>query len=150
MKKVLLVIFCLVYSFSSSAQTGETDAIKATINGLFDAMRKGDSTELRRAFAPKSILQTIVKRNGVTEVRSESPDSFIKAIGTPHEKVYDERITFDNILLDGNLASVWTSYQFYLGDQFSHCGVNSFQLVKLSEGWKVVHLIDTRRKDNCN
>ncbi|HUH33176.1 MAG TPA: hypothetical protein VLZ28_04430, partial [Daejeonella sp.] len=60
------------------------------------------------------------------------------------------RITFDQVLIDDNLASVWTSYQFYIGDKFSHCGVNSFQLVKGKEGWKIVYLIDTRRKENCN
>lgn len=54
-----------------------------------------------------------------------------------------------NILIDGNLASVWTDYKFYIDDQFSHCGVNSFQLFKGKDGWKVIYIIDTRRKENC-
>lgn len=33
--------------------------------------------------------------------------------------------------------------------KFIHCGANSFQLARLSGEWKIVHLIDTRRKD-CN
>ena len=61
----------------------------------------------------------------------------------------DERISFSNVLIDGNLASVWTLYEFYYKGQFSHCGVNSFQLVKSNNEWKIQYIIDTRRKDNC-
>jgi len=57
---------------------------------------------------------------------------------------------FAKILIDSQLASVWTDYKFYIGDKFSHCGVNSFQLVKLNDGWKIVYIIDTRRKEGCN
>jgi len=60
-----------------------------------------------------------------------------------------KKITFSNILIDGNLASVWTPYEFYFKGQFSHCGVNSFQLVKSNNEWKIQYIIDTRRKDNC-
>ncbi len=101
-------------------------------------------------FAKEMIMQTITKREGKVNVQSSQPAGFLKAIGTPHKEVWDERITFDQILIDDNLASVWTSYQFYVGDKFSHCGVNSFQLVKQESGWKIVYLIDTRRKENCN
>ncbi|HEY0898874.1 MAG TPA: hypothetical protein VGD90_06050, partial [Sphingobacteriaceae bacterium] len=65
-------------------------------------------------------------------------------------QVWDEQITFDAIQVDAGLASVWTSYKFYLGKNFSHCGVNSFQLVKMNGNWKITYLIDTRRKENCN
>ena len=61
----------------------------------------------------------------------------------------EERITFSSIHIDGNLASVWTPYQFYFQGKFSHCGVNSFQMVKENGEWKIQYIIDTRRKDNC-
>lgn len=117
---------------------------------MFDAMRKGDSTLLRTTFAPGMILQTIVNKDSKTEVRTQSPEAFLKAVGTPHDQAWDEQITFDAIQVDAALASVWTSYKFYLGKNFSHCGVNSFQLVKINGSWKITYLIDTRRKENCN
>ncbi|MBY0541864.1 MAG: hypothetical protein K2P75_00555, partial [Sphingobacteriaceae bacterium] len=87
---------------------------------------------------------------GKAVVRTESVNNFIKSIGAPHPEKYDERIQFTKILIDANLASVWTDYKFYIGDKFSHCGVNSFQLFKGDDGWKIIYIIDTRRKDNCN
>ena len=113
-------------------------------------MRKGDSTMVSSIFSTGMTMQSISNRNGKTTLKTDKPDGFLKAVGTPHTEVWDERIKFDQVLIDDNLASVWTSYQFYLGDKFSHCGVNSFQLVKQKSGWKIVYLIDTRRKDNCN
>jgi len=129
----------------------EEEGIKKAVNALFDGMRKSDSTLMRTAFNQGAILQTIIKtKAGTTEVKSTDLNLFINSIAKPHSSVYDERIVFTKILIDDNLASVWTDYKFYIGDKFSHCGVNSFQLVKVGNEWKIVYLIDTRRKDNCN
>lgn len=129
----------------------EEAAVKTTINLLFDGMRNSDTTMLKKAFATNNTMQTIVKtKDGKAVVRTESLANFIKSVGTPHSEKYDERIVFTKILIDDNLASVWTDYQFYIGERFSHCGVNSFQLFKGDDGWKIIYLIDTRRKDNCN
>lgn len=152
MKKYLLLISFALMLQIASAQISKTEeeSIKKVINTLFDGMRKGDSSMVNSAFNNKMVLQTIINREGNVQVRSEEPAGFLKAVGTPHQDAWDERITFDQILIDGNLASVWTKYKFYAGNKFSHCGVNSFQLVKGNKGWKIVYLIDTRRKDNCD
>ena len=133
------------------AQTtsAETADVEQTITAFFDGMRKGDSTAVRRTLAPGAVFHTIATKAGVTKVAPENPLDFLKAVGTPHPKVWDERITFANVLIDAKLASVWTPYKFYLGGTFSHCGYNSFQLVKLADGWKIAHVIDTRRKEKC-
>ncbi|QIX59901.1 hypothetical protein HER32_01310 [Hymenobacter sp. BT18] len=151
MKHLLLVAFLLNALPAAHAQksTSDADAAKKTITTFFEGLRKGDSTLVRSTLAPGVVLQTISNRGGKTQVLVESPKEFLKAVGTPHNAVWDERITFDKVLIDANLASVWTPYEFYLGTSFSHCGYNSFQLVKLAEGWKIVHIIDTRRKEKC-
>ncbi|HEX8427097.1 nuclear transport factor 2 family protein [Hymenobacter sp.] len=134
---------------TTAAATAEPEAVKKTIQTFFEGMRKGDSTLVRSTFAPGAVFHTIANRNGTTELRSENPSEFVKAVGKPHKEIWDERITFDKVLIDANLASVWTPYEFYLGSTFSHCGYNSFQLVKLAGGWKIAHVIDTRRKEKC-
>jgi hypothetical protein len=152
MKRLFLISFFALSGFTAFGQSTnlETEAVKKVINQLFEGMRKGDSTMVSGTFSKGMILQTISEREGKVQVKTDKPSGFLKAVGTPHPEIWDERITFDQVLIDDNLASVWTSYQFYVGDKFSHCGVNSFQLVKGNEGWKIVYLIDTRRKENCN
>ncbi len=148
----LFIILCITISKINAQNTAlEESAVKATITNLFDGMRTSDTTSIRKAFATKSIMQTIANnKEGKAMVRTEGIDGFIKSIGAPHPEKYDERIVFTKVLIDGKLASVWTDYKFYVGDKFSHCGVNSFQLFKGEEGWKIIYIIDTRRKDNCN
>lgn len=151
MKQFSIIIILMALGFGAMAQTNEEDAVKATINQLFEGMRNSDTTLIRKAFAKQNVMQTIVKtKDGKSVVRTESVDGFIKSVGAPHPEKYDERIVFTKVLIDANLASVWTDYKFYIGDKFSHCGVNSFQLFKGDEGWKIIYIIDTRRKDACS
>ncbi|MBB2146056.1 hypothetical protein GM921_11205 [Pedobacter sp. LMG 31464] len=151
MKRLSIILF-LFGSIQLYAQSNtEETAVKATINLLFDGMRNADTAMIRKAFATQNTMQTIAKnKDGKFVVRTENVSDFIKSIGTPHPEKYDERIVFTKILIDANLASVWTDYKFYVGEKFSHCGVNSFQLFKGEDGWKIIYIIDTRRKDNCN
>lgn len=151
-KTYLLFLFISIGLNSALAQTNQEEvAVKAAINKLFDGMRRADTTLMRQAFAAQSTMQTIaVTADGKTSVKTQNVSDFIKGIARPHPAPYDERIVFTKILIDAHLASVWTDYKFYIGDTFSHCGVNSFQLHKGEQGWQIIYVIDTRRKVDCN
>ena len=113
-------------------------------------MRRGDSTMVRRTLAPAAVFHAFGAEPGqAPKLEIESISGFLKAVGTPHPASWDERVQFERVLIDANLASVWAPYEFYLGSKFSHCGYDSFQLVKLADGWKIAHIIDTRRKEKC-
>lgn len=145
----LLCLTLTIINLKTYAQSG-VDEVKVPIQALFDGMRRSDTTLMQSAFAPTAILQTITKtKDGLTAVRTEELKKFISSVGKPHPEVYDERITFDLIKIDGDLATAWTPYHFYVGEKFSHCGVNSFQLVRLNGVWKIQYIIDTRRREGC-
>ena len=149
----LLFVLLTLISVHGLAQTGNNDseAVKKTINDLFLGMKKGDTALIRTTFSKNAVMQTISKnKEGVVRVMTEPVDSFLASVGRPHTDIYDERIEFNTIKIDGELALVWTPYKFYIGDRFSHCGVNSFQLVKLGGEWKIQYIIDTRRRQNCD
>lgn len=148
--KLFFVSLCiLACNINAKSQTSE-DSVKAVVNNLFTAMKKSDAALLLSCFADSAILQTIVKtKDGSIAVKNESVKEFANAIGTAIVGALEERITFDMIKIDAALASVWTPYSFYYNGKFSHCGVNSFQLIKTTAGWKIQFLIDTRRKGAC-
>jgi len=148
MKSILLIL--TIISTTALAQNDEF-AVKEVINRLFEGMKSSDTSLIRSVFSDKSILQTVIKnREGKVSIVNEPLDSFLTAIIKPHTEPYDERIIFDVVKIDGDLAMIWAPYKFYVGDKFSHCGVNSFQLVKIKSEWKIQYLIDTRRRDGCN
>jgi hypothetical protein len=134
----------------AAAQESEEAAVMAAVEAMFDAMRAGDSAAMRAVLHPTATGASVSVREGVpTLTREESLDGFVQAVGTPHEEVWDERIWDAEVRIDGNLATAWMKYAFYLGAEFSHCGVDAFQLFKGEDGWKVFHIADTRRREGC-
>jgi hypothetical protein len=151
MKKLNLFLLCLVLSASALKAQSATDSVKATIDQMFRAMKNSDASLLKDCFADSAILQTIARsKEGQTIIRNEPIAGFINSISSMQKDAADERIVFDVVKIDGPLAIAWTPYQFYFNGKFSHCGVNSFQLVRMSNGWKIQYIIDTRRRTNCN
>lgn len=120
--------------------------IEKPIRNLFLGMKSADSELVKSAFSENAVLQTITK-DGI--VKSESIQDFINSVSKFSKGDLDERIIIEAVHTDGNLASVFTPYSFYLKGKLSHCGANSFQLVKQNNEWKIQYIIDTRRKDNC-
>ena len=71
--------------------------------------------------------------------------NFASQVAKMGKNILDERIQFAVVKIDGALAMVWASYQFYYKGKFSHCGTDSFQLARVNGKWKIQYLIDTRR-----
>ncbi len=149
MKTILQVIAFIAIGYVSHSQTTE-DSVKAAVKLLFDGMINSDAAKIKSAFADSAILQTIGRvKGGGDALKNESIQEFVTAISSMPKGAADERITFETIKIDGPLASVWTPYKFYYKGQFSHCGVDSYQLVRINGVWKIQYLIDTRRKQPC-
>jgi hypothetical protein len=124
---------------------GQNQEIEQPVRNLFTAMKNADAELLKSVFSETAILQTITKDG----VMNQDINDFINSVSKMEKNDLDERIIIEAIHTDGNLASVFTPYSFYFKGKFSHCGANSFQLVKQNGEWKIQYLIDTRRKDNC-
>jgi predicted lactoylglutathione lyase len=144
MNKIVGIL--LLYSAFCFGQQSQNQGIEKPVRNLFTAMKNADPELLKTVFAENAILQTITK-DGV--VKNEDVKEFISSISQYSKDDLDERITIEAVHTDGDLASIFTPYQFYFKGKFSHCGANSFQLVKQNNEWKIQYLIDTRKKENC-
>ena len=143
---LIVLVAALVHVQAQSAE----DSVKQAVGQLFTAMKNADAAGIRSAFADSALLQTIARtKEGSLAVKNEPIATFAASIGKLPKGAADERIRYESIKIDGPLASVWTPYEFYYNGQFSHCGVNSFQLVRTGNGWKIQYIIDTRRKEGC-
>ena len=135
---------------AAPAPADEKAAVLATVRALFDAMRRGDSAAVRAVFVPNPQLSTmLVGRDGAPRLDTGNLDDFVKAVGTPHAEVWDERTHDEEVRIDGTMAVAWTPYDFDAGSTFSHCGVDAFLHARQATGWKIVALADTRRKAGC-
>lgn len=141
MKNFFTLILLCIFAFGYS-QNDKTE-IRKTVENFFTAMYNADSNALKNTFSETIVFQTIDK-NGA--VKTEDAQKFAEGISKFSKGDLNEKIKIRKINTDGILASVWMDYQFNFKGKVSHCGVNSFQLVKLNDVWKVQYIIDTRGK----
>jgi len=149
--RVITIIIILLFANISMAQTSEELEVKNTIVKFFDAFHKQDSIAINALVSEGITLQSIGKnREGVTEFKKEKFNDFLKSIvSIPKDQKFEEKLLDFKIQVDGDMANVWTPYEFWFNAKFSHCGVNSFQLIRLDGTWKIIYLIDTRRREGC-
>ena len=144
---LLVLSLCRVLPLMAQKEEKSEKAIKAVINQFFEGLEKGDTALLKSTCTSQPVLQTyMADRDGKWQVFTENFSEFVTFVGTPTKDKYKEQIEFDAVLSEASLASVWTPYKFYLNGKISHCGTNSFQLVKMEDGWKIQYILDTRRK----
>jgi len=129
------------------AQQPEREVL-AVVQRLFDGMKTHDTVKMRAVLHPQARLVSSSMKDGAPTASVESTDGWLTAISRGVEP-YDERLRNPVVQVDGGLAAVWAEYHFYVGTRFSHCGVDTFHLVRTTEGWKIIDLADTRRKDGC-
>ena len=152
MRYTILAIFSLLMFSAASAQNPDESTIRNLVVQLFQGMEKGDSAMVRKVFTKEITAATVYRDKSGNAImhRETSLDDWYKAIGTPHAEAWYEEFWNLKIQIDGDFAQVWCDYAFYLGNTFSHCGVDAMQLHKTKDGWKIFHLADTRRIKDCN
>nr|WP_315232112.1 nuclear transport factor 2 family protein [uncultured Flavobacterium sp.] len=143
MRKIVVLIV-LFFSANSQAQNQE---IQKVVDTFFEAFHAKDTLKLQALCEDTMILQSISENAKGTKLSNEKPQVFFKSIASiPAELKFQEKILSYSIQVDGSMAHAWTPYEFYVNGKLSHKGVNAFTLFKKDNSWKIVHLIDTRRK----
>ena len=147
MKKFLLLV-ALFISANSQAQNQE---IQRVVESFFEAFHVKDTLKLKALCEDTMILQSITENAKGVTLSNEKPQAFFNAIASiPAGLKIQEKILSYFIQVDGSMAHAWTPYEFYVNGKLSHKGVNAFTFFNKdsceNSGWKIVHLIDTRRK----
>lgn len=134
---------------AAEAPTPDEREVLEVVDRLFDGMRARDGQVVASAFHPDAQMAVAVDEGAAPATPPvQSARGFIESVGAGgpsfHEPYFDPEVR-----IDGNLAHVWTFFQFYAGDEFSHCGYNSFQLVRTDRGWEIIFVGYTRRTEDC-
>ncbi|KAB1160745.1 nuclear transport factor 2 family protein [Tenacibaculum aiptasiae] len=152
MHKITTVLIVLILTSVANAQSkNEHDMIKKTIDTFFEGLHKGDSAIVGKTLHSSVKIQTtFTNKKGEKKLATESRENLLAKIADkkPEHKYFEKLLSYD-IKVDGNLASVWTPYEFYFNDKFSHCGANSFQLFYNNGKWEIIYLVDMRRRSSC-
>jgi len=163
MPRALYLTVCLLIPATARAQqaapvppppqpayAADSAAVHHVVTMLFDGMRTRDTAAMRTLFHEPVAMRSVSYRQGKATVEADGVEDWFTGVASaPAGVLLDERIGAPDIRVDGNLAAVWAYYEFYAGDKFSHCGVDSFQLGRTDTGWKILLLADSRRRTGC-
>ena len=152
MKSALLLFSILICGVCVSQESLSKENGKIIVNIFMDGYKAGDTLKMKSVMHPYMTMQTAYldteQQNVLLYVKSSA---FLKyAATTATTQKWEENLKDYIVQSDGNVAHVWTPYEFYADGKFSHCGANSFTLVYTDESWKIFNIIDSRRIGSCN
>jgi hypothetical protein len=143
--RLLLPMFLAVCGPAFCADQTEEKSVIATVQKFFDSMAAHDPDAARAVIVPEGRVI------GVSETRTTniSQEEFAVRLGTTKKSAYLERMWNPKVLIRGSIANLWADYDFHLDGKFTHCGIDSFSLVKSGGAWKVAGIVYTVETAAC-
>jgi hypothetical protein len=147
MNRLISALFLLssltgaAWAQAASSETSKQEAI-AVIDRLWEAMRTKNADAIKSLFTPEGQLVAVDKPRdgkGLSKTRVLSGEAFAKLISEAKAPEFFERMPQPQANVFGDLAIVFGRYTFHIGDKFSHCGTNTFNLVRTETGWKIAN-----------
>ena len=124
----------------------DRQAVLATVQSIFDALAAGDGETLRRVMHPQVLMHSVERSaDGARSISMSTLEDLIARV-EGSDAVLTERMFDPEVRVSGDLAMVWTPYDFYVGDQLSHCGADGLLLARnpQTEAWQIISLSWTR------
>jgi hypothetical protein len=124
----------------AQASDAEGKAAVAVADSVLAALTSGDSTTLARLTLDSAVVGGVSVRDGVERVSLRTWGLYIHRTGAP---TFTERGFDQTVRVQDHVAQVWVPYDLYVGERWSHCGVDVFTLMKSEGRWRVAALIYT-------
>lgn len=152
-----LIIFSFVLSgvfplqmYTGQVNTDPKEEVEKVIMAFFESMLNSDAADMESFLTKEATLKTVApgEENSII-LRQTDIAAFLNSVAESEPGSLDEQLTSFAAHVDGNLSTAWMDYSFYYNGEFSHCGVNTMNLIKTSSGWKIFSIVDTRRQEGC-
>ena len=134
--------------FSQEVVNTEVVAVKALVNQFFESLEKQDTVLLKQVAFMEGQIWTV--NNTVSPARhrmrffSDDLNSLIS------KNSYLETAKSMEVKIHEGMAMAWVPYEFRLNGEFSHCGLDVFNLNKKEGDWKIILLSYTIDIEGCD
>ncbi len=157
MKKLLIAaaLTLLMSATGASAQTTQTAtaddrrAVLAVVDALFAAMLARDGAAVTPLVEPQGIVTSVsTAPDGSRRVTVAPWADFAAGLARAPAPIR-ERLFSPEVRVHGDIAMVWSRYDLWIGDTFSHCGTDLFDLVRRDGQWRMLNVTYTRERTGC-
>ncbi len=126
----------------------DREAILATVQQFFDALAGSDPALGRDAVLLEGQYFRLREDGDSLSVSRTPHTQFIRNLEAGGND-FLERMWEPTVLQHGRMAVVWTPYDFHRNGEFSHCGVDVFNLIRTDDGWKIAGIMYTVEPTGC-
>jgi hypothetical protein len=142
-----MILAALVLAATLSSPPPE-EAVLTTVQRFFDTMLARDVEGAREILVPEGQFFSVRIVDGKKVVRSSTNEEYLNGLASA-EGDWLERTWDPEVRIQGDLATVWAPYDFFVDGEFSHCGVDAFHLMKIEGTWKITGGSYTVEREGC-
>lgn len=132
----------------TTAPANEEAAVIATVEQLFDAMRRHDVDAFSALLVPDGNTFRVNQGPDGTRYRVETNAQDIKTFAQSKDE-WVERFWDPTVKVHGPIAMFWAPYDFHVNGEFSHCGIDLFELLKTDGKWRITNASWTVQTTGC-
>jgi hypothetical protein len=129
------------------AQTSDEKDAVATVQKTFDGMAAHDAAMILSTMLPDARLYSVTDQSVPSP--STSVADFASRIASIKGDLSERFTQQPSVSIRGRIAAVWGEYEFWRDGKFNHCGIDSVNLLKTAEGWKIAAIVFTTETVGC-
>jgi len=139
-------IACLLLVWPLGALPSDEKDVLAAVQRTFDGMAVNDAARILASMTADARLYGVRANGSAYAMPAEQWANRIASVKSQFVERFTNRPT---VSIHGAIANVWGEYELLRDGKFVHCGVDSFNLLKTSEGWRVATILDTEETTGC-
>lgn len=139
----LALLGVIVVPPALNAQSDPRAAVIAVADSALAAISRNDFVALTDLMVEEGTIVGTSLRDGVPEARVSTRAEWRAMAAGPR---LTERGWNPTVQLQAGIATVWLPYDFYRDGKWSHCGIDTFTLVRQGDRWLIVTIAYTREQ----
>lgn len=147
--KFICTTLLLITSVASNAQQSHPEyaAVKQVIDNFFESINTGNG-ELLASLELEGAQILNIREDTAGEYEFVQRNWFGDD-GFSADNLFTERYWDEQLLISDELAVFWAPYDFHIDGEFSHCGIDVLNLIKIDDKWKIGHAMWTIQRPGC-
>ena len=132
-----LLALLLFVGCAAPQRTPDERAVIETVQAFFDVIASRDVQLGAQITVPEGVFVNVREQDGARVLKHFKNADWLATLPDSDEALREYFIGEPTVLIDGDVAVVWTRYGFEKGGRPSHTGSDAFVLVRGAQGWKI-------------
>lgn len=121
----------------ASHASADQREVLATVQRFFDSLESGDAAVAASAVLPDAAFANVRTEGGERRIGHFVQREFEAKRAQDPRSLHEAFVGQPTVLIEGDVACVWTGYAFRRDGKPSHTGVDAFTLLRTQDGWRV-------------